>query len=98
MTRSRVIAHRPVEVLEPIESWAHPVPAQTGQPIVIHLQAPAVPAEPVVPEPSKTIPWLLIAVAVVIALFAVYALIHTLAGPQLVPVRPHPVDLVGPSR
>lgn len=81
-----------------MESWAPPVQAPNGQPVVIYTQAPAVPVEPEVPEPSKTIPWLLIALALVILLFALYASWHTWVGPQLVPVRSHPVDLVGPSR
>lgn len=99
---SREVANRPTEVLEPTESWAHPVDFSavdgTGQPVVIYMQAPAVPLEPEVPEPSKTIPWLLIALALVILLFACFAAWHTWVGPQLVPVRSHPVDLVGPSR
>lgn len=58
------------------------------------------PAEPVevVPEPSKTVPWALIAVSLVILLFAVFASWHTWVGPQLDPVRSHPVDLVNPSK
>lgn len=47
---------------------------------------------------SRLVPWALIALALVILVFACFASWHTWIGPQIDPVRPHQVDLVGPSR
>lgn len=106
MTR-REVAHVRGEVLEPyprvrvpvpgeLEPWAHPiVPAR----VVVEHVFPAAPAEVEPAEPSKTIPWLLVALALAILVFACFAAWHTWVGPQLVPVRSqHSVDLVGPHR
>ncbi len=94
----RGVVRRAPEVLEPEEAWAHPVERRDQQPVVIYLQAPVPVVDEAEPEVSKAIPWLLIALALAILLFSLYAAWHTWVGPQLVPVRQGPVDLVGPSR
>jgi len=104
MTGRRVVVRAP-EVLESTEVWARPVEREPRQPeyiVVQAVQSPAVawePARDVEPSaPSKTIPWVLIAVSAAILLYTVYAMWHSLHGPDLVRVRSHPVDLVGPHR
>jgi hypothetical protein len=89
-------ASRTVEVLDPLhpEVWARPV----QQPTVIYVQVPGSVLEPEASQPSKRIPWALIAVALAILVFSCFAAWHTSLGPQLDPARPHQVDLVGPSR
>lgn len=110
----REIAHSFPEILEAPEvgrsvgTWngfeviVHPdVPRDVlgviaaGELRVVHE---VVPAAPESSAPSKAIPWALIALALAILLVSLYASWHTWVGPQLVPVHPHPVDLVGPHR
>jgi hypothetical protein len=102
MTGRRVVVRVP-EVLEPDEVWARPAADAGVSPGELEWalrRLAELREEPLVPEPvvSKTIPWVLIAIALVIALYAVYAAWHSLHGPDLVRVRSHPVDLVGPHR
>jgi hypothetical protein len=66
--------------------------------IVVRHEQLAPEAPPVVAEPSRAIPWALIAVAFLILVFSCFAAWHTMRGPQIHPVRSHPVDLVSPSR
>lgn len=79
-------------------SW--PARTRDGQPVIVlreeHHHHAAAEVKPV--APSRLVPWALIALALVILAFACFASWHTWIGPQVDPVRPHPVDLVGPSR
>jgi hypothetical protein len=80
---------------------AHPVPYVQAPPQEIRIvveQAPAAVGPVEVAKPSKAVPWALIAVALCVLVFSIFAAWHTLAGPQLQPVRSNTVDLVSPSR
>jgi hypothetical protein len=60
--------------------------------VVVRHEGLSPPAAPVVAEPSRAIPWALIAVAFFIALYAVFAAWHSVQRPQLVPVHQHHVS------
>lgn len=65
--------------------------------IVVEHAPPPVEVEP--PVVSKVIPWGLVAVAFAILVFAIFAAVHTMAGPDIRPGRSqNTVDLVSPSR
>lgn len=103
MSTRREVVRVKGEVLEPyprvdvpvpgeLEAWAHPI-----GPTVIYVPQPA-PVAPEPQKPSRAVPWALITVAACILVYACFAAWHTWVGPQLDPVRKHPVDLVGPHR
>lgn len=85
--------HVDVPVPGELEAWAHPI-----GPTVIYVPQPAPVVEPELRKPSRVIPTLLIVMAACILAYSCYASWHTKVGPQIDPVRKHPVDLVGPHR
>lgn len=93
-----VVEAEPVAVARPVAA-ALPARSRDGRNVLViqeHHHHAATEARPV--PPSRLVPWALIALAACILAFACFASWHTWIGPQVDPVRPHPVDLVGPSR
>lgn len=80
---------------------ARPIPyvPPSQQEVRIVVEQASAPVEVEAPKVSQVVPWALIAVALCIMLFALYAAWHTMTGPDIKPVRSQQsIDLVSPSR
>lgn len=86
-------------VARPIASAPVPYVPLAEQQVRILLEQVPGQGAPEAAKVSKVVPWTLVAVALCVLLFALYAAWHTMAGPVIKPGRSQQsIDLVSPSR